>query len=208
MNLTIVEIVLLAQTFFWGRLYREVQIFDAVPVCALVLQTADGGGARGRATAGQPSDDAAAARRLPQVAERAAAGRPAVHAQLLPVCPAQPAAVGQRRGCQAHCAGVRPPVQTPRTTPSPKSSLITPSPPSASLPNHHAAASQTTTGRFLYENDTPGAEDELQSEHAELQLRQRELHSHLSVFLSVFFSLFPPLTLHHLIILRERCRHT
>ena len=62
--------------------------------CAPYPQAADGGGAGGRAAAGEPADAAAAARRLPEVAQRVDPARPAVSAQLVAVRAAEPAALG------------------------------------------------------------------------------------------------------------------
>lgn len=72
------------------------------------LQTTDGWRARGWASAGKSFNDAVTTRRFPQVPKWPAASRPALHAQLIPVCPAQSAALGQWRRRQAHRTGMKP----------------------------------------------------------------------------------------------------
>lgn len=71
---------------------------SSVPLlsCPFTQET-DRRGARGREAAGQPADAAASAGSFPEDVEPASAAGPALPAQLLPLRPAEPAALGRRQ---------------------------------------------------------------------------------------------------------------
>lgn len=73
-------------------------ISSSVPISSPPsTQETDSRGERGREAAGQPADAAASAGSFPEDVEPAIAAGPALPAQLLPLRPAEPAALGRRQ---------------------------------------------------------------------------------------------------------------
>lgn len=97
-----------------GKCKTSTPLIFSISLPFISYQTADGRRKGGRASAGQPADDSTPARCLSEVFDWFSFNRPALHPQLITVCPAEPTALGERGERQARgsdCARMRPRTQ-------------------------------------------------------------------------------------------------
>lgn len=84
-----------------GKCKTSTPIIFSIFFPFISCQTADGGREGGRASTGQPADDSTPARCFSEVFDWFSSNRPALHPQLITVCPAEPTALGERGERQA-----------------------------------------------------------------------------------------------------------